>query len=420
MFSYLPLRDLLNCHRVSRSWRAVATSDTSFYKVIDLLSATKPLTRENVSALIRNAAADIRALKIHSLHRSFSQSYFVTSGNVKNYKSYANAHLGELFKNLERFDAIHAVHDSTREVDYLFSLPQFPCATLRQVKMECCIDIQQLEQLCKCAQQLERLDCVLVSSPMSRETSVVDDPGRFPSLKTLAIKAVSLPGRPEINTRDTVVILHWFSSLEELCYWDMSGVVNILSVKNPHPKMTKLRVYGGANIIGVVIFSGNLTTLDLRDLPNLMNMPLPRDAFLSYSDFEEVILKSVPGINPDILSYLRPSVGKLKILTLSSPQFEARDIEYFVREGANLKYLNVSSLRYVNDATLGLLHNLKLLERLYVDDCPGITGHGIIQLVSAISVKKGGRLAFISVKGNESIRRQTIDWARNHGVIITI
>jgi F-box-like len=417
VFSYLPLRDLLSCHRVSKRWRAVATSDPSFYRLIDLLSATKPLTKENVSALVRNAVDDIRSLKIHSLHRSFSQSYFIASGNVKNYKSHANAHLGELFKNLERFDAIHSIHDSTREADFLFSLPQFPCSSLRQIKMECCIDIQQLEQICKCAQQLERLDCVLAGLPPSMTDPIESERDRFPSLKTLAIRVVSLPGRVEIDTITIHKILHWFSSLEELCFWDMSGVVQFIVIGNTSTKMKKLRVHGGARICAVNVLRGFLATLDVRDLPGLAILP---NDLHSASQFDELILQSVPRLDSQILPHFYPSASKLKILTLSSPQFEVRDVEYFIREGVNLKSLNVNALRYVNDATLRFLHNLKLLEQLYIDDCPGITGHGIIQLINTISVKRGGRLTFISSKGNESIRRQTIDWARNLGVIITI
>ena len=118
------------------------------------------------------------------------------------------------------------------------------------------------------------------------------------------------------------------------------------------------------------------------------------------STLEELMLDTVSSMSPDILEQFLDSATTMKRLTIASaPRFEVCHIEHFLREGINLKFININSLRYVNDTTLQLLHSLKHLERLHVDDCPGITGQGIIRLVENLCIKRGGQLTAISVQG---------------------
>jgi len=166
----------------------------------------------------------------------------------------------------------------------------------------------------------------------------------------------------------------------------------------------------------LTITSIELRVLELSMLTSLRILDIPPQICL-----EDLTIDTTRSVSPDLLDRCHDSVRTLRKLTITSaPLFEAQHIEHFLRDGINLTHININGLRYVHDGTLQLLHHLKRLELLNVDNCPGITGAGIIRLVENNSPKRGGRLTKISVRDNESIRRQTIDWARNFGVTISI
>jgi hypothetical protein len=184
----------------------------------------------------------------------------------------------------------------------------------------------------------------------------------------------------------------------------------------PFTKLKVVRICGVDRPSNLEIQSQDLKVLEISGATDLGNFVIPDQSFL-----EEVTFDTVPRIHPKILEKFLASASTMKKFTItSSPSFEVLHVEHFLREGINLQFVNISSLRYVNDTTLKLLHSHKYLERLQIDDCPGITGQGIIRLVQNLCKKGGGRLTWISVKGNESIRRQTIDWARSCEVIVSI
>jgi hypothetical protein len=135
---------------------------------------------------------------------------------------------------------------------------------------------------------------------------------------------------------------------------------------------------------------------------------------------EELHLVTVPSLPDHVLQQFYESAKSLQHLSINSPQFSPKDVDQFLRQGLNLRSIRLSYTQGINDSTLGLLHSLHRLESLEIDYCTEVTGNGIINLVKSLSIKKGGKLRSISVRGNENIRRQTIDWARDQGVIISI
>src|SRR5579871_1470236 len=71
---YMPFRDLIRCQRVSRSSRAILTSDPSLYRKVDLTCARRLLTSQHIEVLARYAGDDIRELRYREASRTFAES----------------------------------------------------------------------------------------------------------------------------------------------------------------------------------------------------------------------------------------------------------------------------------------------------------------------------------------------------------
>src|SRR5271163_2095050 len=113
--SYLPLHQLLGCHRVNRLWRATALSDPSLYRTVDLREGLpgykwggRNVTSQSVKALVRYAAGGVKSLKIdYNAGNTFSDNcyaYRMKTHSVRGYKNHGDIILGPLMQNLEEFD----------------------------------------------------------------------------------------------------------------------------------------------------------------------------------------------------------------------------------------------------------------------------------------------------------------------------
>jgi len=413
VFSYLSPRDLVRCHRVSRHWRATALSDSLLYRILDLTTARKPLTIENVKALVRYAGGDIKGLKMFVPTSTFSPGCFQMhlGRDPPQYKNHRNMHLEPLFRNLEDLEIVHT--SGSEYDDSIFRLPSFPANTLRRFVVHG-IDIhaEQIIDLCRAAPHLEELSCGV---DFSRAMPLM---AHFPSVKNLQIR---LKGgmTPDSIMFDSIMfdsISFWdfFPNVEEFTFSQATPPSEpSLEMKWSHLKKLTLRNIH-TNI--VIIRSNELTTLELSDLPHLILF-----GGIAQPNLQHLCLLNLRNLNVD--KYLVPLhnyASTLESLTFSSPQFEARHIEPVLPDAIHLQSLNINNLRYTSDATLQFLHHNKNLQHLSVDHCTGITGHGIIKLIENLCRKKGGKLTTISIRGNDSIRRQTVDWARAVGVEVSI
>jgi F-box-like len=411
IFSYLPLRDLLKCHRVNRQWRAILASDPTLYRSLDLTNSStgKPLNVRNVQALLRYSGGDIRSLKIRKPEQNFSIL------QLNNFKSQATLQLVPLFKNLEQ---LHIIRNDANDLETGFESSILLLASLnfmRHLNIEPLLFFAELRLICKAAQQLESLAFSIRGSVVWTANDLARMQFSAASVKQLTIRVT------ERLHPSFLHVLGWFPGVEGISLIrEGSYIKNYLTEIPPleidcQSRVNTARIYGLPQPGRLSIKSANMKRLEVFNCP-FISVDIP-----AQSTLEELMLDTVPSLSPEILKAFLDSATTMKRLTIASvPRFEVRHVEHLLHEGVNLKFININSLRYVNDTTLQLLHSLKNLERLHVDDCPGITGQGIIRLVENLCIKRGGQLTAISVKGNESIRRQTIDWARNYGVIISI
>ena len=264
------------------------------------------------------------------------------------------------------------------------------------------LNAQQIVDLCHAAPHLEELSCGV---DFAREMPPMV---HFPSVKNLQIR---LKGG---MTLDCTMFWDFFPNVEEFTF-SQATPPSEPSLEMKWSQLKKLTLRNVHTSI-FLIRSNELTTLELSDLPNLI-------AFggTAQLNLQHLCLLNLRNLRVD--KYLAPLynfASTLESLTFSSPQFEARHIEPVLADAIHLQSLNINNLRYTSDATLQFLHNNKNLQHLSVDHCTGITGHGIIKLIEKLCRKKGGKLTTISIRGNESIRRQTIDWARAVGVKVSI
>jgi F-box-like len=409
IFSYLPARDLLKCHRVNSQWRAILTSDPTLYRSLDLTNCStgKPLNVRNVQALIRYSGGNIRSLKIRKPEQSFGIPHHIS------FNPYASVHLVPLFQNLERLHVVRTdpIHLDLRDQPNLILL----CIveSVRHLNIEPYLGCLELQILCETARRLESLECSLKGEIDWSTQGPQDLICLAPSVKHLTIRVA------ETIDQIFLKILDWFPGVEEFSLiqeavcrgtWPMPPVEIVC-----RSGMRTVRINGLPQHGTLSIKSNDMKRLEVSMCP-LLSVDIPAQSLL-----QELILDIVPDVSPEILEQFHNSVTTMKMLTITSATpFEVRHIEYFLHECTHLKLININSLRYVNDTTLQLLHSLKHLEQLHIDNCPGITGQGIIRLVENLCIKRGGQLTAISVRGNENIRRQTIDWARDHRVKISI
>jgi hypothetical protein len=405
VFSYLSVQDLLRCQGVSRPWRALAVSDPSLYQYIDLTLARKVLTAANIKALVRYAGGAIKSLKMDSPEHRFSTACYQPPPYPEGhstFKTHRNMALEPLLRELEEFEMIDVSGPAFGPI--MMSLPSFPQRNLRKLLLRSALRYEDVATICTTAPQLEHLSCKL------RFVTTLQDTFRFPSLKILHI------GLQGYAPAAIPLLVAWFPNMEDFALTEYTNVHR--SPDQVNIAWNNLRVMTVGRMVndGLSITSNKLTTLDLSRAGNLTTCNIP-----AQPNLQHLCIRSLPSLPID--PYLTPLLSSgptLESLTISSPQFEIRDIEHTLREAINLKSLNIDNLYYVNDATLQSLHMHKCLQVLSVNHCTGITGHGIIQLIDKLCVKKGGMLTAISVQGNESIRRQTIDWALAIGVKVSI
>jgi F-box-like len=410
IFKYLPVQDLVKCHRVSRRWCSVARCDPDLYKSIDLSVTAKPLTNRNVQALLRYADGKIHGLKMQLPDVTFAN--FVLHRQDPDFKHHGNMHLAPLFENLECLEQL----GSTKNVGHpLWEIPGFPSSKLRRLSIASPQQGRFMVRLANLAVNLEYLEYTL-SDPLSFDSGTWDFTFQSVTVLRLTLGARSPAFRHIVGSFPKLEELHFRSS-------DYDGRDEALLL----PKKLKVLSLRGKLLAVIGFLPADLTFLGLYDLPALRFLfpilpehPENLELFPVQSRLEELHISNVRNMTRKGLERTYTSAPTLRKLTVSSPQFKTRDIEYFLREGINLTYINISQVQYVNDATLKFIHRLIKVECLEIDHCPGVTGHGIIQLVQALSIKKGGRLKTIRAKGNESIRRQTVDWAWQLGVVVSI
>ena|SRR2546423_10764191 len=405
VFSYLSVQDLIRCQRVSRPWRALAVSDPSLYQYIDLTSARKVLTAANIKALGRYAGGAIKSLKMDSPEHRFSTACYQPPSYPEwhsAFKTHCNMALDPLLRELEEFEMIDVSGPAFGPI--MMSLPSFPPRSLRKLLLKSVLRYEDVVNICTIAPQLEHLSCKL------RPVAILRDTFRFPSLKILHI---GLQGHAPAVIQ---LLVAWFQNMEDFALTESTNLHRSTDQVNIAWKNLRVMTVGRMVTHDLSITSNKLTTLDLSRSGNLTTCNIP-----AQPNLQHLCIRALPNLPID--PYLTPllSSGRtLESLTISSPQFEVRDIEHILRGATNLKSLNIDNLRYVNDATLQSLHTHRCLQVLSVNHCTGITGHGIIQLIEKLCVKKEGMLTAISVQGNESIRRQTIDWALAIGVKVSI
>jgi hypothetical protein len=365
----------------------------------------KPVTLASVTALIRFSGGVVRNLRILNPAHTFANSVFRKEDgkSVVGFKNHGNMHLGQVFKNLEKLEMLKL--NGLGRPSYLFEIPNFPAKTLRHVVIREHLNILHLMHICHTADGLQYLEC----SFQIREVGIPQT-AVYPSVKVLKIVELVL----FVSGEHFHKVLDWFPNVEEFHFRKPLGGLRELKVAWKSLKVA--RISGARDLLGLIVLSEELTNFELKHLPSLFQIDIRTQQCL-----QELSLTNVPRAFQDLRLFQSADNAKtLNKLTISSTQFEVRDVEPFFSGGTGLNYVNIDGLRYVNDATLAHLYSHTLLEQLEINDCTGVTGHGIIKLIEKLSVKKGGRLRWVSVRGNESIRRQTIDWARGLGVMIVI
>lgn len=413
VFKYLSFGDVMRCHRVSRNWQTFLASEPALYRSIELFSPRKPLSLASIKRLIclSNDGIGMTNFAVDSMETTFA-NYYVPGH--REYKSQTHALLRQLFKNLETFSIAnrysHAGLDGLPCLHHEFEI--LPLANLVHIHIEIFISLKTVGRLCQEAPRLEHLSCGLTSGEVDSNSLK-----SFPQLKTLSLSISHCRPSQWIAVCD-----RWFPNLDALTVmyrlpFSQTGPGEEYEWECNLTQLKTLRLGSSANqrLLGLHCLSTNLRILDLSGASHLQTIRLPAEAHL-----EELHLESVPRLRADVLSQFHETAESLLHFTISSPQFSSKDIQQFLLKGRNLRSVKINSTPGVTDSTLAILHSLHHLERVEIDNCPEVTGGGIINLIKSLSYKNGGTLRYISLRGNESIRRQTIDWARNQGVIISI
>jgi len=423
--SYLSLKDVLKCHRVSRQWHVMLSSDPSLYTEIDLLGAIRPLRMESVQALIRYSRGRVRKLQMPRPDVTFSPQCFRVDDKAASLKvkNVSNAHLKPLFEGLERLHISETRHTTPLQfanperANMLFLIPGFPSANLRHLDLEFLLSMEQVIDICTATPELEFFALVFyqrLSGPKDQDT-------RFPSVKSLVIRT-----RHGGTYHFIHPLLEWFPNVDDFSYWPNMAlppgdIHSMLEIVFENPNLKTLRITP-SGCVAVDVRSETLRVLHISFSTTLRSLHIPVQRFL-----EELQIESLPLLGPlcffhcplNFFERIHESASTLRRLTISiSPKFDVTHVEYFLRHATRLEFVKLQSVNKVNDSTLELLGARKRLKELWVDDCPGITGVGLIRLIKAIAVGARGKLRSVSAIGNESIRRQTIDWAREMGVII--
>jgi hypothetical protein len=415
VFKHLPFREIIKCHRVSLKWKNFLSSESSLYRSIDLVSLRNPLSSLAIKRLIQlsSTGIGIRSMAMNKPQDTFG-GYHVPG--YPECKSQTLSLLRQLFKNLEIIHILRAPErripfgvDSSTDLNHEIDI--LPLSNLVHINIEFPISPRSFVGLCGGTPHLEFLGCHLSSNEVDPKS-----PRTYPLLKSLSLSV------PLVNCSHWAeVCSRWFPNLEALTIVHEYGAFTNPPL-TPYDwefylnNLRKLRL-GSTNrkLSNLRLISKQIQILELAELTHLQEIRLPVQSHL-----EELHISSVPLLQKHILTQFYESAKSLQHLTLSSPQFTPKDFDHFLGEGTNLRSIKVNSSYEITDSTLTILHSHHRLERLEIDDCREVTGNGIINLVKSLSIKNGGKLRSISVRENPSIRRQTIDWARDQGVIISI
>jgi len=394
----------MKCHRVSRDWRTFLSSEPSLYRDINLLPIWKPLSSIAVKRLISLSSAGIGTREIAMHNPSDTFANYSVPGFPES-KTQTLSLLRQLFKNLEVLDIFcggdRRMDASSDVLRHGFDI--LPFANLRHITIEFAISPTTFAKLCDAAPQLEFLDCCLSSN------DVILDPAKtYPRLKAFLLTAIA----PDL-AHWAEIFGRWFPNLEEVIIKRHIGHSRGgESRRDCELRLNNLRILRLGGSINLRLTSTEMRIIQLSGL-RVLHLPIQ-------PHLEELHLVTVPSLPDHVLQQFYESAKSLQHLSINSPQFSPKDVDQFLRQGLNLRSIRLSYTQGINDSTLGLLHSLHRLESLEIDYCTEVTGNGIINLVKSLSIKKGGKLRSISVRGNENIRRQTIDWARDQGVIISI
>lgn len=402
----------MKCHRVSRNWQTFLSSEPALYRTIELFSLRKPLRAESIKRLIHlsNNGVGTKEIAVSSMGHSFAN--YCVPGQPQ-YKSQTITLLQQLFKNLKSISIGSCDSPSIGDavswkmglLNHEFDI--LPLANLVHIDIGYTISVESFARLCQETPHLESLSCSLYwhEGALQSERS-------FPQLKTLTL-LVSITDNQLLQS-----CVRWFYNLETLtvkCNFAFEHSER-LEWECGLEKLKTLKLVGNTLIIrGLQCVSTNLRVLDISGLIYLKTLRVAPQTRL-----EELHIHSVPDLRGDTLLQFYDSAESLRHLTISSPNFGAKDIQHFLVQGRNLRTIKINSMESFTDSTLAILHSMHHLERLEIDHCPLVTGGGIINLVQSLCTKTGGKLRSISLRGSESIRRQTIDWARDQGVIISI
>ena len=373
--SYLSLKDILQCHRVSRQWHVILSSDPSLYTEIDLLPATRPLRVESVQALVRYSRGRIRKLQMLRPEVTFSLQCFRVDDKAASLKikNVSNAHLKPLFETLETLQISETKHTTVwqfanpERVNVLFLIPGFPSANLRHLDLEFLLSMEQVINICTATPQLEYFALVFYQ----RLSGPKEEDARFPSVKSLVIRT---------HRGGTYHFIHplfeWFPNVDDFSYWpkmslppgDIYGMHEIV-FENPNLKTLRISPSG---CLALDIRSENLRVLHVSLSLTLRSLHIP-----TQSSLEELHIESLPLLGPlcffhcplNFLERVHESACTLRWLTIAiSPRFEARDVDYFLRHATGLEFVKLQSVNYVNDSTLDLLGACKQLKALWVDN----------------------------------------------------
>ena len=405
VFSQLPFREVMKCQRVSRNWWTFLCSEKSLYRSIDLVSRLKPLKLRSIKRLITLSGGEVRSLSIHELENTFTYPIHRDSAG---FKPQASALFLPLFKSLARLDLLKSPNWDHNPLD-LSMVHLLSSAPLIYLNIEIPAFLSTVIQYCQAAPQLEYLGCCICRADLANH-EIAD--WKFPVLKTLSLQAYV----DNTNWADSIVQL--FPNLVEVNIQRNGSTKQQTTPSVWSFPLKTLRIARFRSLPMVSKFnftSTELSIIEIQTNVNVRDLELPIQSHL-----EELTISNVSRLDSGILHRLCASAPSLKRLTISSPQFTVNDIEPFLCEGLNLRFLELNSTSDVRDKTLFHLQPLKYLDHLHLNHCPDITGNGIIRLIQSLSSKNGGKLRYISLVGNETIRRQTIDWARDQGVIISI
>jgi F-box-like len=389
IISYLSLKDLLRCHRVSRQWKAILTSDPTPYQILDLRKE-RPLTKENVDALLDYSKNNIRTLQVHSLEGVFP-FYAIDFGYRKNpyFKTHAHQSIPLLFNKLEELEITAGDRFPFKDFKESHNLRRLTVPNL---------NLLEVLQLHEDHPQLESLDFIpfldYMFDPIPKPIP------QYPSLRVLKLRH---PKGSDFGER----FLEMYPALEEFHIEECRRGFLRIDLQSTTLKIISLN---NSDTTTLQISSNELLSLELMYMRNLSSLQVPRECRL-----QALILVALPTLSSDYLVLFRNSISTLQCLVIQSPQFEASHIESFLQQAMSLQFVNISGVTNVNDRTLSLLHDKVYIQRIVISQCLNVTPAGVIELVKKLRPGNGGRLRDLHA-GDIPVRRETMYWIRQCGV----